>query len=121
MVDRDGKRAVGLIDGTVGEDGELLEGLRQRGWDEGRGGGGVGAELSVVGDGPGDRLADYQDQLHAGVHCFYSFWDLKTKYGGINFWEASKSSQNKKERFDLKTVKFWYLPASQIQLLHQKD
>lgn len=41
VVERDGERSIGLVDGAIWEDGELLEGFWWRRWHHGRCGGGV--------------------------------------------------------------------------------
>lgn len=73
VVDGDGERPVRLVDGAVGEEGELLERLRGRRGQRWGGGGGVRPQLGVVAYGPCYRFADYEEELDAGVHCSYPF------------------------------------------------
>lgn len=83
MVKRDGEGLVGGVDSAVRFDGELLEGpvrLRAAG-----GRGRVTAQLRVVGDRSGDRLANYQQQLHARVHSADTFRHLQTNLGVKEF------------------------------------
>lgn len=76
MVHRDCQWSVGLVDGAVREDGKLLKGFRGWCWNHGRCGGGVRAQLSVVGDGSCDWFAYDEDQLDARVHCFDALRNL---------------------------------------------
>lgn len=87
VVEGYGDRPVGLVDRTVGPQGQLLEatlGARRRlGGDgdlvgaEGRGGRGrVAPELRVVRDRPGHGLPDYHQQAHARVHRVDALRDL---------------------------------------------